>query len=569
MAKALATGTRPSTTAGAVPGVLSWGQAVLLAAFGAALLALAFPPVGLSVLAWVALAPLFLLCLRGASGGQAFWCGYLAGTVFFAADCPWIAYTVRRYGGLNRAETALVFLLFLAVAGSFFALFAWGGYWLCRWARYPWLTLAALWTAVEFLRTYVPFGGFPWDLIGYSQADHAGFMLSVTVAGVYGAGFLIALENGILADAASHFSGWFRQPPQRGARTGWAWPVIPAVVWFAVVGFASFPFDPPQLQSASLHAVLVQPDTSPDAVWTDATFESYLERLAALSRPAPGTRPVDRDAPALVLWPESPAPLEYAAEPQLRTLAAGLTRSSHAELVFGETAVLHAQAPLSDQDPVNAARVIHPDGLPGRRYAKRHLVPFGEYVPLPAWLQRWAGIHAMVSQVGNFVPGHGATLFRLPEGGGPPSHRFGTLICYESIFPALAREEVRAGAEWLVNLSDDGWYGHSAARPQGLLMARVRAMENRRWLLRDTNNGITAIIDPFGRVTARLPLDREMALHGDFAPRTGETFYTAHGDWLAWLCTILAGLMLVAGGLRRRRRARAGTIEWPSEHHAG
>lgn len=567
MAKALATGSRPSTAAGAAPAVLSGTQAVLLAGFGAAFLALAFPPVGLSVLAWVALAPLFLLCLRGASAGQAFWCGYLAGGIFFAADCPWIAYTVRRYGGLSRAEAGLVFLLFLAVAGLFFALFAWGGYWLCRWAPHPWLTLAALWTAVEFLRTYVPFGGFPWDLIGYSQANHAGFMLSVTVSGVYGAGFLIALENGVLADAASHFSGWFRQPPQRGARTGWAWPVIPAVAWFAVAGFASFPFDPPQLQSASLRAVLVQPNTSPNAVWSDATFAGYLQRLAELSRPGTAGPAAGPDAPALMLWPESPAPLEYAAEPQLRSSVAGLTRAAHAELVFGETAVLNPEAPEADQDPVNAARVIHPDGQPGRRYAKRHLVPFGEYVPLPGWLQRWAGIHAMVSQVGNFVPGHELTLFRLPRGAaGAGSYRFGTLICYESIFPALARGEVRAGAEWLVNLSDDGWYGRSAARPQGLLMARVRAMENRRWLLRDTNNGITAIIDPFGRVTARLPLDRETALHGDFAARTGETFYTAHGDWLAWLCTIFAGLMLLAGGARRGRGVPARPTR-PAETH--
>ncbi|MGH9489588.1 MAG: apolipoprotein N-acyltransferase [Terriglobales bacterium] len=554
MAKALATGIRPSPTAAAAPALtLAWTPAVLLAAFGGAFLALAFPPRSFSLLAWVALAPLCLLCLRAASATQAFWCGYLAGAIFFAADCPWVAYTVRRYGGLSPAEAGLVFLLFVALVGLFFALFTWGGYWLCRWAPWPWLTLPALWTGIEFLRTYVPFGGFPWDLVGYSQANQAGFMLSVTVAGVYGASFLILVENAVLASAASHWSVWFRQPPQRGARTGWAWPIIPAILWFAVVGFASFPFDPPQLQSANLRAVLVQPNTGPSATWSDAAFMSYLDQLSRLSRPQPATGDA---APALMLWPESPAPLEYAAEPQLQSAVAALARSTRGELVFGETALLRPSAPVGEQDPINAARVIHPDGQPGARYAKRHLVPFGEYVPLPAWLQRWAGIRAMVSQVGNFVPGHRLTLFHLPaHDGAPGGYRFGTLICYESIFPALARRDVRAGAEWLVNLSDDGWYGHSAARPQGLLMARVRAMENRRWLLRDTNNGITAIIDPFGRVTARLPLDQVAALHGSFAARTGETFYTAHGDWLPWLCTIFAGLMLLIGGLRRRRAA--------------
>ena len=558
MAKALATGSRPSSTTGAAPAaaVLSWTQSLLLAAFGAAFLALAFPPVRLSVLAWIALAPLCLVCLRAASGGQAFWSGYLAGAIFFGADCPWVAYTVRHYGGLSRSEALLVFGLFLALVGVFFALFTWIGYWLCRLAPLPWLTLPALWTAIEFLRTYVPMGGFPWDLVGYSQADHAGFMLSVTVAGVYGAGFLIALENAIVADAASHFSGWFLQAPRPGARTAWAWPVAPAITWFVVVGFASFPFDPPRLQPTTLRAVLVQPDANPNAVWSDAVFARYLNRMAKLSQPGPR---LGDDAPALVLWPESPAPLEYGPEPQLQASVAGLTRKNKAELLFGETALLHPSARPSQQDPINAARLIQPDGLPGPRYAKRHLVPFGEYVPLPSWLRRWTGIHAMVSQVGDFVPGHKMTLFHLPSAAGPSGgsghpYTFGALICYESIFPALARQEVHAGAQWLVNLSDDGWYGNSAARPQGLLMARVRAMENRRWLLRDTNNGITAIIDPFGRVRARLAMGGVAALHGHFAARSGQTFYTEHGDWLPWLCTIFVGLMALAGGLRRRLR---------------
>ncbi|MGH9534941.1 MAG: apolipoprotein N-acyltransferase [Terriglobales bacterium] len=558
MPKALASGSRRISTAGAVPvtATLTWTRALLLAGFGAAFLALAFPPLSLSVLAWVALAPIFLLCLRAAGAHQAFWCGYVAGAIFFAADCPWVAYTVRRYGGLSRPEAGLVFALFLAVVGLFFALFAWLGYWLCHWAPWPWLTLPALWTAIEFLRTYVPMGGFPWDLVGYSQANHAGFMLSVTVAGVYGAGFLIALENGVLAAAASHFSGWFAQPPQRGARTAWGWPITPAIVWFAVVGFASFPFDPPQLQAATLRAVLVQPNANPARTWSDPAFVAYLRRLTRLSRP--GTA-MDPGAPALVLWPESPAPLEYAAEPQLQSTVTALTRADRAALLFGETALLHPSAPTRGQDPINAARMIHPDGLAGARYAKRHLVPFGEYVPLPGWLRRWVGIRAMVSQVGDFVPGQRLTLFHLPAGhaegnDAAGAYPFGALICYESIFPALARQEVRGGAQWLVNLSDDGWYGHSAARPQGLLMARVRAMENRRWLLRDTNDGITAIVDPYGRVTARLALSVPAALRGHFAARTDRTFYTEHGDWLPWLCTILVGLMFLAGGVRRWRR---------------
>ena len=526
---------------------LGWRECLELGAVAGLLLALCFPAIDWDWLCWVALVPLLLICLRAASSRRALAGGYLAGVIFFGATCPWIYHAVHYYGGVPAPLAAFILGLFVLLMGAFFALFGWLGFHLARRVPVPWLTLPALWMAIEWLRTYIPFGGFPWNLIGYAGVDHAGFMLSATVGGVYAAGFLIALENAFLAWIIADLALARRTL----YRTALLWPFI---VWAVVVGFASFPYDPPTMVPANLRAVLVQPNASLDAAWTGASLQAYWTELARISQPAPAPAA----APPLILWPEEPAPLDYAAEPGLQQVLANLARASGGEILIGESTLLDPAAPLGAQRPVNAAQLVLPDGAPGARYDKIHLVPFGEYVPLPPWVQRLGGIRKLLVQAGDFVPGHEAVLFRYgPAPAAAADARFAALICYESIFPQLARREVARGAQWLVNLSDDGWYGRSSARPQGLEMARMRAIENRRWLLRDTNNGITAIIDPYGRVVAQLPLDRRAVLRGNFAARADTTFYTRHGDWLPLAGTIFLIVICGATGGNRRRRPRA------------
>ncbi|MGH9466987.1 MAG: apolipoprotein N-acyltransferase, partial [Terriglobales bacterium] len=248
----------------------------------------------------------------------------------------------------------------------------------------------------------------------------------------------------------------------------------------------------------------------------------------------------------LILWPEQPAPIEYAMQPVFQVMTADLISRSHATFLFDQvTYKLTATGGLDLSQPHNSAQLIRPNGTTGERYDKIHLVPFGEYVPLPHWLQSLLGASKLVQDVGDFVPGHELTLFHL---GG---HRFAALICYESIFPQLARAETRKGAEWLVNLSDDSWYGHSSAQAQGLMMARTRAIENHRWLLRDTDNGITAVISPYGRVKAELPRDQAGQLTAAFQPLTRLTFYTRHGDWFAYACCLVVLVLLGFAAIKR------------------
>ncbi|MGH9394147.1 MAG: apolipoprotein N-acyltransferase, partial [Terriglobales bacterium] len=303
-----------------------------------------------------------------------------------------------------------------------------------------------------------------------------------------------------------------------------------------LLGFASWPYHPRANPVRALHAILVQPDTPLAAAWSARSLTRFLAQQSRLSRPALGSPAAD-----LIIWPEQPAPLNYAAQPEFQASTAELLARTRAAFLFGEVSYDGADAPR------NSALLIHADGTTGQRYDKRHLVPFGEYVPLPRWFERVAGVGKLVQEVGDFVPGKAPVLFHLQ------GHAFSTLICYESIFPALARRDVLLGAEWLVNQSDDSWYGRSSAAAQGLMMAQVRAMENRRWLLRDTNDGLTAVIDPYGRITAALPRFRAAALDAGFSPETRLTFYTRHGDWLAWLCCLVAAAWGVGAGYRYAR----------------
>lgn len=508
-----------------------WAGAILAGAASGVLLGAAFPSLGWDWLAWFALVPLLLAIARARSSWQALWAGYAAGAAFFAVSCPWIAATVHNYGGLSDGMAGLVFVLFLILMGSYLALFGWAGAWIGRRLGHRLLPLPFLWVAIELFRTYTPMGGFPWNLLGYSQFQHAGFMLVAPLGGIYAASFLIALANVLLAGLLLLWHG-------TNSRT---LLIAEAVGLGLILALATLPYHPPTNGPRTLRALLVQPNAQLRTDWTGATFDRYLRQQVGLSAPA-SALPVQ-----LIVWPEQPAPLDYAAEPGLQRATAEMVASTQATFLFGE--VSYGSNPDGTRDlsqPRNSAQLILANGVTGGRYDKMHLVPFGEYVPLPDWFKRLAGVSKLIQGVGDFVPGDAITLLPLGQ------YKFGTMICYESIFPDIAREETATGAAFLVNQSDDSWYGRSSAAAQGLMMAQVRAIENRRWLLRDTDDGYTAVVDPYGRITASLPRFRAAALETGFSPQQGLTFYTRHGDWLAYACVGIMGLLALGAGLLPR-----------------
>jgi apolipoprotein N-acyltransferase len=185
----------------------------------------------------------------------------------------------------------------------------------------------------------------------------------------------------------------------------------------------------------------------------------------------------------------------------------------------------------------NSASLISPTGAWTARYSKMHLVPFGEYVPIASFFSFASGL---TQAVGNFTRG---TMHEPLQAG---DQKLGVFICYESIFPNEVRQLAGQGADVFVNISNDGWYGDSGAWAQHLNQARMRAIENDRWLLRDTNTGLTASIDPYGRVVARLERKTRAALVAPYALTKVTTFYSRHGDWFAFLCAIISvGALIV------------------------
>jgi apolipoprotein N-acyltransferase len=248
--------------------------------------------------------------------------------------------------------------------------------------------------------------------------------------------------------------------------------------------------------------------------------------------------------PDLVVWPESPAPFEES-DGRFQHSLISIARQIQAPLVVGNIGMDYS-AENQAWSEYNSALVVGADGARIGRYDKIHLVPFGEYVPFQRLL---FFARKLTGRVSAFDRGTEREVFRLD------GHRYGIFICYEAVFADEVRQFSRLGATVLVNISDDGWYGDTSAPWQHLNMARMRAVENRRWLLRDTNNGVTASIDPYGRVRQSIPRHQTDALPAEYGFRDDITFYTEHGDVFAWLCAILS-VGLVGWSIRASLRLR-------------
>ena len=505
---------------------------LLGAATSGLLLVLTFPKFNLLPLAAVALLPLLLTAAKEPSAKRRLLGGYLAGLVFFAGTCYWIYNVQHDYGGLSVAEAAGVFALFCAVLAVYTAVFSWlAGYlWNLSWGP---AAIPLLWVGLEYARTYL-ITGFPWLLLGYALTDNFPLARLARWTGVYGLSYLlVALTVACI---------WLLVRPGS----------LATLHLLTVVGlFSGLSLTATEEQyTENQRAFLVQtniPQQSAFDRWDAQTQAPLLNRLWDLTVKSVGRQ----GRPALVIWPEMPAPFYYGSDSFTRPYAEGMARQTQSYFLMGIVGYADGSRRSS---PTNSAVLLDPSGKLISQYDKIHLVPFGEYVPLRRWL---TFAEKLTAEVGDFVPG--SRLVVSPLAVGPIKGAVSGLICYEAIFPDLVRRFVHQGAEVLVNISNDGWYGSSAARYQHLLMARMRAIENKRYLLRATNTGITAVIRPDGQLAAQLAPDKAGVLRGSWAFQKEETFYTRHGDWFAWLASAVALLALSsAWSERRRKTARRG-----------
>ncbi|MGQ9917024.1 MAG: apolipoprotein N-acyltransferase [Bryobacteraceae bacterium] len=463
------------------------------------LLAALFPPLGWSALAPVALAPLLYAMAHEPRLSPRFLYGWLSGAVFWIAVCYWIREVLGNYGGLNAGLSWAALALFAAAKGLHTAVFAaLAGPVMRRWWAVP--AVAALWTGIE--RTHGPLG-FAWLVLGNAGAGMAAPLRLAPWTGVYGLSFVFAMIGAAAAALALR---------RKRGELVWLLPLLG--LWLL-----------PAMEPGSRYdreAVAVQINVPGDARWGEAELRAMTRRLAVRTLEMaldPGRRP-----PALLLWPEAPAPFYYYDDAQFRREVTETARLARAPFLFGTVAWTAERAPL------NSAVLLDGSGHLAGRYDKARLVPFGEFIP-PGF--HW--IRKISSEAGDYAAGGGARVL-MADG-----LAIGVFICYESAFPDYVRQFAAGGAEVLVNLTNDGYFGRSAARAQHLLLARMRAVENGRWLLRASNDGITASIDPAGRVWGAFPEHEFHAARLPFRHLSGRTFYTRHGDWFAWLA-LVAGL---------------------------
>jgi apolipoprotein N-acyltransferase len=498
-----------------------------LAVLSGILAGLAFPKSGLPFLVWISFIPLFfLLSSPRSTPRRGFLNGWIAGAVFYAVLLYWIPAVPAHYGGLPVVVSVLIYLVLVLFLALTWAGFGWTFSLIRR--RRPALAFWAapfLWVSFEYIITHI-LTGFPWGVLGLSQARNVWFIQTAAVTGVTGISFVLIL-----------FQSMFVLSIREEKRLPFAFGTILLVV-VHLAGFLSL--GRPAETEDTFTAGVIQGNVSSDVYWTGTAAEeirSLFERHLALTRQA-------ADAGArLVLWPEFTVPLCFSCnDPMSLEFKGALSRfvqTSGTTLLLGTN---ETSGPPENRLYFNTALSLDP-ALATTRYFKMHLVPFGEYTP---YKKIFGFIETVTHAVGEVTPGTEHVLHPFGR------WRFGSPICYEVIFPDLVRRFTKAGANFLVTITNDGWYGRSSAPYQHFANAILRAVENRRPLVRAATTGISGFIDPYGRVVSETKIGEQTFLTGRVTPRTDLTPYARFGDWFSRMCLTAGALALILALFKRR-----------------
>lgn len=504
--------------------------AALSAIASGLLLAAAFPPFSFAALSVVALVPLFVALQRGEyAPGVFFKSGYLFGFVYFAALMWWV---VRLSSAssitipwLMAPATALL-VCYLAL---YPALWLWIVGKIGRGRRMWIIFLApAAWVPLEWARSTGVFG-FPWGSIGYSTVRHPSMMQGAALGGVLGLGVLLILINALWSAAFLA-----RRPAARALCLMAGFIVLVSNVVGGRLAVGHFDGREPGEKKT---IVLAQPNVDLAIKWKPAYTDSVFRLIERLT-----VQGAALDA-ALIVFPETAAPVYMRHELQYRSLMQRLAETTETEIFIGFLDGRY-DGPEKTLNVYNAAGLFRPEGGL-TQYDKIHLLPFGETIPY-SW--RFRALQKIDLGQANFQPGPERPPIQSAAGSLAP------LICFESTFPGRARDAVARGAGVLVNITNDGWFGNTPGPRQHADMAVLRAVENRRFLARSANTGVTMFVDPVGRVTHRLPMDRQGLLLGEVFTAGGRTVYNRVGDFPV----LAASLLALLAGVAARRRAPGG-----------
>jgi apolipoprotein N-acyltransferase len=500
------------------------------------LLTASFPDFGHGFFAWVALVPL-MISLSNLSRLNGFRIGFLAGLVHYVTLLYWFVPFLKTYGPFSIYLSMVVLFLLSAYIALYLALFSMMFLWLNASVISCFFLSPIIWVSLEYIRSFL-FTGFPWELLGYSQFNALHIIQISDILGVVGISFLIVIFNTTLFLWFLFFSKR-RWRGQNVSRNHLQLITAVFVILFAMVwGYGTrqiHSVDKAIAGSPEKRIAIVQGNIDQTLKWDSAHQRSTVHKYLDLSL----TQRVEK--PDLIVWPETAMPFYLFHHLPLTEMVTRGIQEAGTDFIVSSPFFVQRENRIQY---FNRAFLILPDGTVPDTYDKAHLVPFGEYVPLKKWLPF---LGKMVEQVGDFSAGKVGETIKWRE------HRIGMLICYELIFPYLSRAAVRNGADVLINLTNDAWYGYSSAPYQHFSMAVFRAIENRRSLVRSANTGISGFIDPVGRVLTETPIFKEASLTMGVPLLRVSTLYTRWGDIFPRGCLVVLIFMIVRHYQRRKR----------------
>lgn len=482
--------------------VTAWAAAAL----SGMLLFLSFPKFGIHLTAWIALVPIFYALGRAGGIRDALKLSFAAGMIFNIGIMYWVGIVVVKYGYLPVYMGVLSVAAMSAALAGYFSLFGAGVYWLKRAGIPEFISAAPLWVVVEFAKSNL-FTGFPWENLGYSQIGNLSLIQTADIFGVYGISFIIVLVNALAHRAVEYAPGWRKA-------------AIP-IALCAIIIITAMLYGQWRLQditsavsgSTGMKTTIVQGNIDQSIKWNEKFERESLNTFLELSAGEPGTDP------GLIIWPETTTPFFFQDMDDKHRDIVSLARSRNDYLILGSPSY---ETKSGRTHHMNSAFAVSNSGMIVGRYDKIHLVPFGEYIPL-RYIFPFMG--QLLPGMSDFISGNGIHPLQLGD------KKVGVLICYESIFPEISREYKKSGVQLLVNITNDAWFGRSSAPYQHMSMAVFRAVENRMFLARSANTGISAVIDPCGRVAASTNLFEPAKLEASVGFFDIKTFYSQFGNW--------------------------------------
>ena len=500
---------------------------VVLAVSSGTLIVLSFPKADIPLLAWVALIPL-LIAIEGRTPLAAFKIGWLCGLTAYAGLLYWVMIVMGQYGNLPTYATIPLWLFLSAWLALFPALASWITTLGERYGIKAVVLMPLAWVSTDYLRSIL-LTGFPWSMLGHSQYRLLPLIQVADLTGVYGITALIVLANLVLYRIIRAFSGTEIPYPAKSA-------IVLVLALIGALGYGFYRLNAP-LPGQTLRVALIQGNIDQSVKWSPSFRDTTLDIYSTLSRQAATGR-----KPDLIVWPESAAPFFFQDNSPSSDRIRNLARELKSNLLFGSPANELRNNTVTN---LNSAFLLDTDGNERGRSDKMHLVPFGEYVPMARLLPF---VNKMVHGIGDFAPGQ--QIKPLLAGSTP----VGVLVCYEAIFPELARAHVNSGSRVLVNITNDAWFGHSSAPWQHLSMAAFRAVETRTPLVRAANTGITSVIDQNGHIKGMTPLFKQAIMVEEIRIGQADAPYLQIGDLFAHGCLALIPLLLLVAWKRNRQR---------------